>query len=365
MLKDPVCGMEIPEQEIQHESRYKGKSYYFCSSKCANAFNDKPERYVQEEDKQPGSTRKIVIVGAGQVGSTFAFTLMESGLAREIVLIDVDKNIAEGNAMDLNHGRLFVPPARIYAGDYADCKNADIVVITAGASQKPGETRLHLVEKNTAIFQEIIPKIVSYDPTILLVVTNPVDILTYVTLKISGYPMSRVIGSGTVLDTARFRSVLSRHCRVDARNIHAYIIGEHGDSEVAVWSQANIAGISFERYCPICGRNCPPEEKQELFTQVKDAAYHIIQRKGTTNFAVALTVLRIVSSILRDERSVLTVSTYIEHYYGIDDVCLSSPVILDQNGISRVLKITLNDEEIHQLQDSAAVLKDTLKKLEV
>ena len=334
MQKNPCCGMELPEGEAQPEAGYQ-------------------------------ATRKVAIVGAGQVGATFAFTLMQSGLADKIALIDVNAELAQGHAMDLNHGLLFVPPVKVYAGDYSECEDANIVVITAGASQKPGETRLDLVQKNTAIFQDIIPQIVRYNPKILLIVSNPVDVLTYVALKVSGYPMNRVIGSGTVLDTARFRSLLSNHCEVDARNIHAYIIGEHGDSEVAVWSQANIAGISFDQYCPTCRKHCSQMDKDQIFQNVKDAAYQIIQRKGATNFAVSLALLRIVGSILRDEQSVLTVSTLLDNYYGINDICLSIPAIVNRNGLSKILQIELNETERQQLQSSAEVLKQTIRQLSI
>jgi len=267
--------------------------------------------------------------------------------------------------MDLNHGLSFVQPSRIYVGDYSDCKDANIVVVTAGAGQKPGETRLDLVRKNTDIFKDIIPEIVRYNPRMLLIVSNPVDVLTYVALKISQYPMNRVIGSGTSLDTARFRYLLSRHCEVDPRNVHAYIIGEHGDSEVPVWSLANIAGVSFRQYCPVCRRQCPENEWEDIFTQVKNAAYEIIKRKGATYFAISLALVRIVGSILRDENSVLTVSTLVDGYYDISDVCLSIPVILNRNGISKILKIELDESEVEKLKASAAVLKKIIKSVDI
>ena len=311
--------------------------------------------------KDPSNKPKVVIVGTGQVGSTFAFTLMVSGLATSIVLIDQNTERAEGHVMDLNHGLSFVQPSRIYVGDYSDCKDADIVVVTAGAGQKPGETRLDLVRKNT----DIIPDIVRYNPRTLLIVSNPVDVLTYVALKVSQYPMNRVIGSGITLDTARFRYLLSRHCGVDARNIHAYIIGEHGDSEVPVWSQANIAGVSLRQYCPVCRRKCLESEREEIFNQVKNAAYEIIEKKGATYFAIGLAIVRIVGSILRDENSVLTVSSLVDGYYNIGDVCFSVPSILNRNGLSRTLKIALDESEIKKLQASAAVLKDVIKTLDI
>jgi L-lactate dehydrogenase len=305
--------------------------------------------------------RKIVIVGSGQVGSTFAYALMMNGLASTIVLTDARRETAEGNVMDLNHGLLFVPPVNIYAGDYSDCKDAEIVVVTAGASQKPGETRLELVQRNVEIFRDIIPKIAREDPKIILIVSNPVDILTYAALKISGYPSNRVIGSGTVLDTARFRYLLSKKCRVDPRNVHAYIIGEHGDSEVPVWSVASIGGVPFENYCPICEKNCTPLDKEAVFNSVRNAAYEIIKRKGWTNYGVGLSLVRIVESIIRNENSILTVSNLLNDYHSISDICLSIPVLLNRDGVSRTIRFDLNNEEKEKLIKSAGILKDIVK----
>jgi L-lactate dehydrogenase len=304
-------------------------------------------------------------VGTGQVGSTFAFALMISGLATSIVLTDQNTERAEGHVMDLNHGLAFAQPSRISVGDYSDCEDANIVVITAGSAQKPGETRLDLVRKNTEIFKEIIPKIVQYNPKMLLIVSNPVDVLTYVALKVSNYPMNRVIGSGTALDTARFRFLLSRHCQVDPRNVHAYIIGEHGDSEVPVWSQASIGGVSFLDFCAVCEKECPEDEREEIFNQVKNAAYEIINKKGSTYFAIALALVRIVGSILRDENSVLTVSTLLDGHYDISGVCLSVPSILNANGVSRILRIALDESEIKRLQASSDVLKEVIQRLDI
>jgi L-lactate dehydrogenase len=309
--------------------------------------------------------RKVVIVGAGQVGATFAFALMTSGLAGSIVLIDQAAERAEGHVMDLNHGLSFVQPCRIYAGDYTDCRDASIVVITAGASQKPGETRLDLTQRNADIFKSIIPQIVQHQPKMVVVVSNPVDVLTYVALKISQYPENRIIGSGTVLDTARFRYLLSKNCQVDPRNVHAYIIGEHGDSEVPVWSQVNIGGVSFRDYCTVCQKHCAGNERDEIFKQVRTAAYEIISRKGATTFAIGLALVRIVGSILRDENSVLTVSTLLDGYCGISDVCLSIPVILNRNGVSRALDMALDDSEVGKLKASADILKSAFKKLRI
>lgn len=365
MAKDPVCGMEVDEDRAKHRHRYRGKSYYFCTERCKDSFEQDPVKYLKALDEDLTDRRKVAIVGTGQVGSTFAFALMVSGLVTSIVLIDQRSEIAKGHAMDLNHGLSFVPPTRIYAGGYSECKDAGIVVVTAGAAQKPGETRLDLVRKNTDIFKAIIPEIVQYNPRILLIVTNPVDILTYVALKLSKYPMNRVMGSGTTLDTPRFRYLLSEHCQVDPRNVHAYIIGEHGDSEIAVWSQATIAGIQFLDYCPVCRKQCSPGEREEIFTKVKNAAYEIIEKKGYTNFAIALALVRIAGSILRHENSVLTVSTLLDGYYDISDVCLSVPVILNRNGISKIIKIALDEAEIKKLQASATVLKEVIEGLDI
>lgn len=237
--------------------------------------------------------------------------------------------------------------------------------VTTGAAQKQGETRLDLVSKNTDISKDIIPKIAAHEPGTLLIISNPVDILTYVALKVSGYPMNRVIGSGTTLDTARFRFLLSRHCRVDPHNVHAYIIGEHGDSEVPVWSQANIAGLPLKEDCPACERSCSMEQRNKIFEQVKNAGYEIINRKGYSNFGIALAVVRIVTSILRDENSVHTVFTLINNYYDISDVCLSIPTILNMNGIAKHIKIDLDEEESRKLQTSAEVLKSIIGQLKI
>ncbi|HUT72638.1 MAG TPA: L-lactate dehydrogenase [Desulfatiglandales bacterium] len=365
MPKDPVCGMEVEEKNARHKLQYRSRTYCFCTERCKEAFEDDPEKYLRESEADLADRRKVAIVGTGQVGSTFAFALMISGLASSIVLIDQRAELAEGHVMDLNHGLSFVSPSRIFAGDYSDCKDASIVVVTAGAAQKPGETRLELVRKNTDIFKTVIPEIVRYNPRILLIVSNPVDVLTYVALKVSNYPMNRVIGSGTTLDTARFRYLLSSHCAVDPRNVHAYIVGEHGDSEVPVWSQASIGGVSFLDFCTVCETECPEDEREQIFKQVRNAAYEIINKKGSTYFAIALALVRIAGSILRDENSVLTVSALVDGYYDVSNVCLSVPVILNGNGISRILRIALDESEIKRLQASAAVLKDVIRTLEL
>lgn len=307
------------------------------------------------------SINKIVIVGTGFVGSTTAYTLMVSGLVSEIVLIDQNSKKAEGEAMDMNHGMPFVRPVRIYNGDYSDCRGADIVVITGGANQKPGETRIDLVNKNTEIFKDIVGNIVKYNTDcILLVVTNPVDILTYVTYKLSGFPKNRVIGSGTVLDTARFKYMLGEHMGVDPRNVHAYIIGEHGDTEVPTWSLASIAGIPMDSYCKECN-SCDDESfKRDTFDKVKNAAYEIIDRKNATYYAVALAVRRIVEAIVRNENSILTVSSLFEGEYGLNDICLSIPSQVNSEGVSRILNVPLSSEENELLDKSAQALKQVI-----
>lgn len=311
-------------------------------------------------------SRRVAVVGAGVVGATFAYALMMRGQADEIVLIDINRSKAEGEAMDLRHGLPFVRPVDVHVGDYADCAGADIVVITAGAPSRPGETRLDLAERNVGIFRQIIPEVVRHNEDgILLVVANPVDVLTHVTLKLSGRPTGKVIGSGTVLDSARFRYLLAEHCGVDPRNVHAYIIGEHGDSAVPVWSLTNIAGTRLTDYCVVCQHDCDGMPKDEIFHQVRDAAYEVIQRKGATHFAIGLAVASIVESILRNQRSVLPVSSLMEGQYGLENVCLSLPTIVGREGVVQVLELPLDDDEVRGLRQSAAVLKEVARSLEV
>ena len=307
---------------------------------------------------------RIVIVGAGLVGSTFAYALQLSGLAGEIVLIDANQAKAEGEAMDLMHSVPFGAPTRIWAGDYADCAGATAVVICAGANQKPGETRLDLVRKNAAIFDQIIPQIVRYTrEAILLVATNPVDVLTYATLKRSGLPPQQVIGSGTILDTARFRALLGQHYGVDPRSVHAYIIGEHGDSEVPVWSLAHIAGMQLADFCRLNNMVCDQAALDDIFERTRNAAYEIIDRKGATYYAIASGLLRIVEAIARDQNTVLSVSSLITDYYGVSDICLSLPTVVDRGGAERVLRLQLSDEEAARLRASADVLRRTASQI--
>ncbi len=311
------------------------------------------------------SGRKVGIVGAGYVGATTAYTLLLSGLASELALVDISRDKAEGEAMDLRHGIPLCPPADIRVGGYEELAGADIVVLTAGVSQKPGETRIDLLRRNVAVFEAIVPQVVRHAPgALLLVVTNPVDILTHETLRISGYPRQRVIGSGTVLDTSRLRYLLSQHTGIDARNVHAYVLGEHGDTELVAWSQATIAGMPLEAYCRACGacaRKLDDVARADFDEQVRSAGYEIIRRKGATYYAVALAVRRIVEAILRDERSILTVSTAVEGLYGLPDVCLSVPCIVGAGGVVRPLQIPLTGAELEKLARSAAALGQALR----
>ena len=316
-------------------------------------------------DYHPHPSR-VAIVGAGNVGATYAYALLLNGLSSEIVLIDANRARAEGEAMDLNHAIPFAHPTRIFAGDFYDCAGAAVTVVAAGVGQRPGETRLDMVQRNGEIWKQIIPRIVQHNPDgILLIATNPVDALTYAALKLSGLPTRRVIGSGTVLDTARFRFLLSQHFRVDARSVHAFIIGEHGDSEVPVWSLANIAGMKLDDFCRAQGIQLTEANRQNIYEQTRDAAYRIIERKGATYYAVAAGLIRITAALLRDQNSVFSVSTLVENYYGIQDVCLSLPAILNSSGIRDVLRLELSEKEQAQLQNSAAVLKATLQKLKL
>ena len=307
---------------------------------------------------------KIVIVGDGYVGSTAAYTIMLGGLFNEIVLIDIDSKKASGDADDMNHGVSFVKPVAVAAGDYSDCKDADIVVITAGVGQKPGETRIDLLKRNTAVFRDVIGNIMRYAPSdvILLTVTNPVDILTYITYKLSGLPKNQVIGSGTVLDTSRLKYMISRHTGVDPRNCHTYIIGEHGDSEVAAWSVTNIAGMSMEEYASATGK-CTPSDLDKMYNATRMAAYEIIDKKGATYYAVALAVSRIVSCIAGEENSVLTVSSVFDGEYGIKDVSLSIPTLVSGSGAVSKFDVRFSDRELEGLKNSAKIMRAALDEI--
>jgi L-lactate dehydrogenase len=307
---------------------------------------------------------KIAIVGVGNVGATFAYALLGSALASQIVLIDHNQKRAEGEAMDLNHAVPLTHSTKIWAGDYSDCAGAAITVITAGTAQREGETRLDLVARNYQILQSIVPQVVKYNPDgILLIASNPLDVLSYAALKLSGLPSSKVIGSGTILDTARFRYMLSQHAEVDPRSVHAYIIGEHGDSEVPVWSLANIAGMPLEDYCKMNCEQFNHDVYEKIFEQTRDAAYQIIERKGATFYGIGMGLVRICEAILRGQHTVLSVSTLINNYYGIDDVYLSLPCVIGRDGVQKFLHLPLDNKEIAGLQKSANVLKETIKTL--
>lgn len=309
--------------------------------------------------------QKCAIIGCGQVGASIAFTLVQSGLFSELVLIDINRQKAEGEAMDLMHGVPFASPISVYAADYDALTGCGLIILTAGANQKPDETRLDLVHKNTAIFREMIPQITFYNQdAILLVVTNPVDVLTYVTLQESGFPESRVIGTGTVLDTARLKQLVGDHLGVDSRSVHAFIIGEHGDSELAVWSSANVSGVDLDDFCALSGKPETQAALHHLYEEVRDSAYEVIKRKGATYYGIAMAVLRIVRAIVRDEHSVLPVSCYVQGHYGMDDLCVGVPAIIGEQGIENVLDIPLNGNEWRLLRDSADQLRAVLNDLQ-
>ena len=312
------------------------------------------------------NNQKCAIIGCGNVGATTAYSLMLSGLFNEIVLIDVNKERAEGEAEDISHGIPFNSPVDIYAGSYKDLFNAGIVIITAGVAQKQGETRIDLVQRNAKVFSSIIDNILlSKFDGIILVVTNPVDILTYVTIAISKFDSRRVIGSGTVLDTARLKQMLGNKLAVDSRNIHTFIIGEHGDSELPIWSSANISGIDISSYCKECAVDCNTKTLDSIFCNVRDAAYKIINAKGATYYAIAEAVKRIVSAIVRDEHAILPVSAHLSGQYGLSEICLGVPCVIGASGIEEILEIPLSEQEKKKLLLSASVMRSTLDTLKI
>ncbi|AWB44799.1 L-lactate dehydrogenase [Paenibacillus sp. CAA11] len=302
-------------------------------------------------------SNRVVIIGTGAVGATTAYTLFLRERVSELVLIDANHDKALGEALDMNHGMPFTGGVKLWAGDYSDCADADIIIIAAGSNQRPGETRIDLLKRNASIFDSIIQNIVKYNNHgIILVATNPVDILSYVSLKKSGFPVSRVIGSGTLLDSARFRYLIGQNKKINPRSIHAHIVGEHGDSELPLWSLANVAGIGLE---------FTDEEREDIFDRTKNAAYEIINAKGATSYAIALALDRIVVSILQDEGSVLNVSTLLENYNGVSDVYLGVPCIVDSSGVRQVLDLELNDEELARFKASADKLKEQIASLDL
>jgi L-lactate dehydrogenase len=307
----------------------------------------------------------VSIIGGGNVGTRYAYALMMRGIARRIVLVDIDRDRADGEALDLSHGAPYVSPVHIRGGDYPDIAGSDLVVITAGKKQKPGQSRLELTKANVELYSKIVPAIVKHAPdAILLVVSNPVDVLSYAAYKFSSSPPERVIGSGTVLDSARFRHLISDHCKVDPRNVHAYILGEHGDSEFPVWSRAMIGGTLLNDYCPICDKThgCRHEnELNDIFVEVRDSAYRIIEKKGETSYGIGLALVRITEAILRDENSILPVSTLMKRDDG-QEVYLSLPAVVNRQGVRQVVRLDLNPEEKQGLANSARVIGETIRK---
>ena len=312
------------------------------------------------------NNRKAAIIGCGFVGSASAFSLMQSGLFSELVLIDANREKAEGEALDIAHGIPFARQMKIYAGDYDDIMDSAVIIVTAGANQKPEETRLDLVHKNVNIFKSIIPEVAKRDyQGILLIVANPVDILTYTALKLSGMPENRVIGSGTVLDTARLKYRLGEHLSVDSRSVHAFIVGEHGDSEIAVFSSANVSGIPLNRFCEMRGHFAHEAATRRIAEEVKNSAYEIIAKKHATYYGIAMSVKRICEAIVRDEKSILPVSSMMHGEYGISDVALSMPAIVGKDGVETRVPISISEEEEAKLKESADTLKKVIEGLEL
>ncbi|MCM8798398.1 MAG: L-lactate dehydrogenase [Candidatus Omnitrophica bacterium] len=310
---------------------------------------------------------KVSIIGCGNVGMRYAYALTISGLCRKIVLVDIDRNRLEGEVMDLSHGAPYISPVEIVAGEFSDIKDSDLVVITAGKKQKPGQTRRELASDNVSLYQKIIPEIMKFTPqSIFLIVTNPVDVLSYAAYKFSGKSAKEVMGSGTVLDSARFRFLLSQHCKVDSRNIHAYILGEHGDTEFAVWSRAMIGGVLFKDYCYICKNTSLCRQREEfdkIFTEVRDSAYRIIEKKGETSYGIGLALVRISEAILNNENAILPVSSLIEDYLGVNGLYLSLPAVINRTGVREVLKIELSPEEKEAFKNSVEEIKRVIKEV--
>ncbi|KGX90863.1 lactate dehydrogenase [Pontibacillus halophilus JSM 076056 = DSM 19796] len=305
---------------------------------------------------------RVVLIGTGFVGSSYAFAMLNQGVADELVLVDVNEAKAEGDAMDLNHGLAFASSyTKIWNGTYKDCRDADLVVLTAGANQKPGETRLDLIEKNARIFKTIVGQVMDADfKGIFLVATNPVDLLTHMTWKFSQLPSERVIGFGTILDTARLRYLIGEYFGVDTRNVHAYIMGEHGDSELPVWSHASIGGQRLHDLIKQSNGAYDVKDLDDIFIQVRDAAYEIINRKGATYYGIAMGLVRLTKAILHNEHSILTVSAHLTGEYGVEDCYIGVPAVVHRGGIKQVMNLTLTDLERQQFQQSAALLKNTL-----
>ncbi len=309
--------------------------------------------------------KTCAIIGCGNVGATCAYSLLQSGLFSELLLLDINKERAQGEAEDLGHALPFLSPARVRAADYPDLGEAGLIIITAGVAQRPGETRIDLLRRNAAVFADIVQKLCRHNrEAILLVVTNPVDILTELTRRLSGFPAGRVLGSGTVLDTARLKLLLGKHLGTDPRQVHAFIIGEHGDSELPVFSSANISGVDLDHFCGNGCQKCDGEDLVRLFEQARDAAYRIIKAKGATYYAIAEAVRRIVTAIVRDEHAILPVSAFTNGRYGVQNLCMSLPAMIGACGVERVLEIPLSKKEQEALQHSAACLSQALRSLQ-
>lgn len=310
------------------------------------------------------SLNRIAVIGVGNVGMSFAYAAAIKRLANEIVLIDVDAPRAEGESMDLADAMALVGPVQIRSGGYEQCAGARIVVVTAGAKQSPGQTRLELLRTNAAITRGILTSVMQYaDNPIYIMATNPVDVLTHVARKVTGAPPGRVIGSGTVLDSARFRGHVAELLGLDVRGVHAHIVGEHGDSELALWSRANISGIPVSEMCARRGITYDAAFRDRALGHVRRAAYEIIERKGATGYGIGMSLCRIVEAILHDEHSVLTVSCPVAGHYGLDDVSLSLPCVIGMDGIEEVLDAPIAHDEQEALAASAAVLRENLATL--
>lgn len=350
---------------------FKPVFYYGQRSECADLLNSYQTNTILQIQEVPHMTqtinpRKAAIIGCGFVGSATAFTLMQSRLFSELVLLDANEAKADGEAKDIAHGIPFAGQMKIYAGTYDDIADSAIIIITAGANQKPGETRLDLVHKNVAIYKSIIPEISKRDfQGILLIVSNPVDILTYTALKLSGFPENRVIGSGTVLDTARLKYALSEHLGVDSRSVHSFIIGEHGDSEIAAWSSTNVSGIPLNTFCEMRGHYNHDAAMDRIAEEVKNSAYDIISKKQATYYGIAMSVKRICECIIRNERSILPISSMMHGEYGISGISLSMPAIVGLNGIETHVPISLDADEAEKLRESAETLKKIAAELDL
>lgn len=317
-----------------------------------------------EPDFSSGNRIRAAIVGVGDVGSSTAFAFVQSGVARELILADVNVAKAEGEAMDLGHCIPFSAPIEIHIASPDEVENCDLVVITAGAAQKPGETRMDLVGRNVAIFEQLVPVLARNNPRcIFMIVTNPVDVMTMVALELSGFPAERVIGTGTVLDTARFRRYLGRAMRIATSNIHAYVVGEHGDSEVLVWSRAMVGPFHVDDYARLRGIPLGKKERDAIDRDVRHAAYEIIERKGSTHFAIAMGCNRLAESIFGDQDHLFTVARQLEGTCGLEGVALSVPTLLNRKGAAIPLEMPLDESERAALQRSAEAIRSVWDQL--